>query len=136
MSIKRVLFVCVENSCRSQMAEGFARVLGKNILEAYSAGSKASGSVNPVAVKVMKEAGIDISRQRSKGFDDLQKKNFDYVITMGCGEVCPFFPAGQQIDWHIDDPRGKDIDAFRSTRDNIKEKVADFIKGAGYGKTF
>ena len=121
--MKRVLFVCVENSCRSQMAEGFARLFGKDILEPYSAGSKPSGKVDPMAVEVMKEAGIDISSQKSKGFNDLSIKEFDMVITLGCGDVCPFVPAKEHVEWKIDDPKGKDIYFFRVIRDQIKNHV-------------
>ena len=128
--MKKVLFVCVENSCRSQMAEGFARFSGKSIFEPYSAGSKPSGKVDPMAVEVMKEAGIDISLQASKGFIDLSVKEFDKVITLGCGDVCPFVPAKEHIEWKIDDPKGKDIEYFRIVRDNIQghvKKLAESI---------
>ncbi|MDD5692502.1 MAG: arsenate reductase ArsC [Candidatus Omnitrophica bacterium] len=125
--MKKVLFVCVENSCRSQMADGFARVLGKGKVESYSAGSRPGGSVNADAVRVMKEIGIDISGQRSKGFYDLGVKEFDYVITMGCKDTCPFVPAKKHIDWQIEDPKGKGEDFFRKTRELIKEKVEQLI---------
>ncbi|MDD5655292.1 MAG: arsenate reductase ArsC [Candidatus Omnitrophota bacterium] len=125
--MKKVLFVCVENSCRSQMAEGFARQYGGNVLEAYSAGSKPSGTVNPYAVKVMREAGIDISLQESKGFNELPAKEFDYVITLGCQDTCPFVPAVKHLEWQIEDPKGRDLDFFRSVRDNIKLKVQELI---------
>ncbi len=125
--MKRILFVCIENSCRSQMAEGFARRLAQGRIEAYSAGSKPSGKVNEIAIQVMKEAGIDISKQRSKGFDELHEKAFDYVITMGCGDVCPFVPAKKRIEWDIADPQGKPIEAFRETRDEIEKKVQELI---------
>ena len=121
--MKKVLFVCVENSCRSQMAEGFAKIFGNNIFEPYSAGSKPSGKVDPMAVKVMKEADIDISSRTSKGFTDLSVKEFDMVITLGCGDVCPFVPAKEHIEWKIDDPKGKDIEYFRIVRDNIQDHV-------------
>ncbi|MDD5155522.1 MAG: arsenate reductase ArsC [Candidatus Omnitrophica bacterium] len=124
---KKVLFVCIENACRSQIAEGFANYLGKDILEAYSAGSKPSGKVNPYAIEVMREAGIDISGQSSKGFDELAVKEFDYVFTMGCRDVCPFLPADKHIEWNIEDPKGKDISFFRKIRDQIKTKIIDFI---------
>ena len=126
--MKKVLFVCVENSCRSQMADGFAKVLGKGKIESYSAGSRPSGKVNPDAVKIMQEAGIDISGASSKGFQDLGVKEFDYVITMGCGDVCPFFPAKEHIDWKIEDPKGKGEEFFRRTRDLIKERIESLIR--------
>ena len=126
--MENVLFVCIENSCRSQMAEGFAAQFGKNVLKAYSSGSKPSGLINPIAVKVMKEAGIDISSQKSKGFNDLAVKEFDRVITMGCGDACPIVPSRQHIDWNIENPKGKDVQFFRKTRDDIKYNVINLIK--------
>lgn len=121
--MKKILFVCVENSCRSQMAEGFARSFGKGVFEPYSAGSKPSGKINPMAIEAMKEVGIDISSQKSKGFDDLGIKQFDAVITLGCGDVCPFVPATEHIAWDIDDPKGQGMDVFRKVRDKIRYKV-------------
>jgi len=123
--MKKVLFVCVGNSCRSQMAEGFARFFGGGMLEPYSAGSRPFGRVDPIAIKVMKEAGIDISSQRSKGFDELGVKEFDMVITLGCGDVCPFVPAKKHVNWQIEDPKGGEIEHFRMIRDRIR----DLVKG-------
>ncbi len=91
--MKNILFVCIENSCRSQMAEGWARFFAKGLVEIYSAGSKPSGKINPDAAHVMAEAGVDISSQKSKGFNELPIKKFDYVITMGCKDVCALVPA-------------------------------------------
>ena len=125
--MENVLFVCIENSCRSQMAEGFAAHFGKNVLKAYSAGSKPSGIINPAAIKVMKEDGIDISSQKSKGFNDLAVKEFDRVITMGCGDACPLVRAKQRADWNIPDPRDMDEVSFREVRDEIGRKVKDII---------
>ena len=125
--MKKVLFVCVENSCRSQMAEGLARHMGKGVLEAYSAGSKPSSLVNPLAITVMAEIGIDISAQKSKGFSDLTEKHFDYVVTLGCRDVCPFVPADKHIEWQIEDPRGKGIQTFREVREQIKKNLAAFV---------
>jgi arsenate reductase len=125
--MKKILFVCIENSCRSQMAEGFARKFAKGKIEAFSAGSKPSGKVIETAIEVMKEAGIDISKQRSKGFAEVEEKVFDYVITMGCGDVCPFVPAKKRIEWDIADPQGKTIRAFRETRDIIKKRVLELV---------
>ena len=126
--MKKVLFVCVENSCRSQMAEGFAKKLGQGKIDTFSAGSNPSGKVDKMAIKVMKEKGIDISGQKSKGFNDLKEKDFDYVITMGCGDVCPFVPARQRIEWDILDPRGKSIEVFREVRDVIERKAREFVE--------
>jgi len=112
------------------MAEGFAKQFGKGIFEPYSAGSKPSGKVDPMAVEAMKEADIDISSQKSKGFNDLSIKEFDMVITLGCGDVCPFVPAKEHVEWKINDPKGKDIEYFRIVRDNIQghvKKLAESI---------
>lgn len=125
--MKKVLFVCVENSCRSQMADGFAKVLGEGKIESYSAGSGPSGKVDSDAIKIMQEVGIDISKAQSKGFLDLGIKEFNYVITMGCKDICPFVPAQEHIDWQIEDPKGRGDDFFRKTRDLIKEKVKQLI---------
>lgn len=141
---KKILFVCVENACRSQMAEGFANYFGSVLLEACSAGSKPSGKVHPLAVRVMREAGIDISRQKSKGFDELPFKEFDYVITLGCRDTCPFVPAYEHIEWHTEDPKGRNIEFFRETRNKIRHKVINLIKKLSHkrdrevknGKTF
>jgi arsenate reductase len=110
------------------MAEGFAKFYGKDRVEVFSAGSGPSGKVNQIAIVVMKERGIDISDQRSKGFKDLPYKSFDYVITMGCGEVCPFVPAKTRIKWEIEDPKGKSREEFKQTRDKIENKVNEFLK--------
>ena len=107
------------------MAEGIAKSLGA---DAYSAGSKASGVVNPGAIEVMKEIGIDLSSSKSKGFNDLPHKEFYYVITMGCGDVCPYYPAKEKLDWKIEDPKGKPIEFFRKTRDQIKGLVEELLK--------
>ncbi len=125
---KKVLFVCVENSCRSQMAEGFAKFYGSNSIEAYSAGSNPSGKINPDAIKVMEEEGIDISKQGSKGFKDLPAKEFDYVVTLGCHDVCPIFAAKKSVEWDIDDPKGKSLYFFRQVREKIREKVKTLIR--------
>jgi protein-tyrosine-phosphatase len=127
MAKTKILFICVENSCRSQMAEGFARALGGDKVEAYSAGSKPSGVVNPSAIAVMNEVGIDISKQSSKGFKDLPEADFDYVATMGCGDVCPFFPAKEELAWDIPDPKGKGPAFFGTVRDQIKKQVEELI---------
>lgn len=126
--MKKVLFVCIENSCRSQIAEGFAKLFGKGILKPYSAGSKPSGKVDPMAIKVMEESGVDISSQQSKGFSDIGIKEFDMAITLGCGDVCPFVHAKKHIEWQIDDPKGKDINYYRSVRDEIEDQVESLIE--------
>lgn len=125
--MKKVLFVCIENSCRSQMAEGFASHLGSDVIKAQSAGSRPSGIVSTEAVRVMAEAGVDISSAKSKGFGELTFKEFDYVITLGCGDSCPFVSAHQHIEWQIEDPKGKDIETFRRVRETIRGKVEELV---------
>ena len=125
---KRILFACVANSCRSQMAEALARFHGQGKIEAYSAGSNPSGQVNQLAVKVMKERGLDISGQQSKGFNKLPVDNFDIVVLMGCGEQCPFVPAKKWIEWEIPDPEGKSLAFFRKVREEIERKVVFLLQ--------
>lgn len=119
----RVLFVCVENSCRSQMAEAFARAYGDGQVEAYSAGSKPSGRVNPMAREVMMELGYDMGGQVSKPLEALPDVEFDALVTMGCGEKCPLVPARRREDLEIPDPKAMPLDGFRAVRDLIEEKV-------------
>lgn len=126
--IPKVLFVCVENSCRSQMAEGFARHFGEGIIEAWSAGSAPSGLVHPRAVELMREKGIDLDGQISKGLADLPKVRWDYVVTMGCGERCPNVTADHKVDWDIPDPKLLPIDKARDARDAIERKVIDLVQ--------
>jgi protein-tyrosine-phosphatase len=123
MTPKRVLFVCVENSNRSQMAEAFARLLGGDAVEAYSAGSRPSGVVNPKAVEAMRELGYDLARHGSKSLDDLPDAEFDFVATMGCGDSCPFVRARLREDWAIPDPKHLPPAEFRAVRDLIRDKV-------------
>jgi len=105
--MKRVLFVCVENANRSQMAEAFARIHGGNEVEALSAGSRPSGQINPKAVRFMAELGYDLTRHVSKSLDEIAGE-FDAVITMGCGDNCPWVPAKRREDWALPDPRHMD----------------------------
>lgn len=124
----KILFVCIENANRSQMAEAFAKMLfGKNIL-AYSAGSKPSGKINPKAIAAMKELGYDLSQHDSKSLEQIKSfALFDVVVTMGCGDACPWMPAKKFIDWNIPDPKEMNEDDFRKVRDLIKEKVKDLL---------
>ena len=124
----KIVFVCVENACRSQMAEGFAKALGQGEIEVYSAGSRPSFQVDPLAIEVMKEKGIDLSARRPKGLSDLPPIEMDYLITMGCEEACPAIPAKKVIDWEIPDPKGKSLDTFRKIREIIEEKVRTLLK--------
>lgn len=126
----RILFVCVENSCRSQIAEGFAKKIGEGIVDAWSAGSKPSNKVNPTAVQVMKEVGIDLSAHQSKGLTHLPNQKWDYVITMGCGDACPFVSSKRTEDWGIPDPKHLPLDEFRKIRDLIQEKVKGLLNEA------
>ena len=126
---KKVAFVCTHNSCRSQMAEGWAKKLGFDILEAYSAGTEEYPEVKPLAVKVMQEEGIDMSEYFPKLTKDIPQE-LDYLITMGCGVQCPYIPAGTVEDWGIEDPSGGGLDDFRKTRDIIKKKVLNLINEA------
>jgi len=125
--MKKVLFVCVENSNRSQMAEAFARMHGEGRVEAASAGSKPSGRVNPKAVAAMKELGYDLTAHASKGLDDFNGRNIDVAVTMGCGDECPLVKAGQREDWKIPDPRDMTTEEFRDVRDLIERKVKDLL---------
>lgn len=129
--VKRVLFVCVENSNRSQMAEAFARSIGGPAVEAYSAGSKPSGVVNPKAIEVMKELGYDLSTHRSKSLDELQAVEFDYVVTMGCGDACPMVRAKKRAEWSIPDPRNMSLSGLRATRNLIRDKVTALLQEMG-----
>ncbi len=121
----RVVFVCVENSNRSQMAQAFALMSGD--VEAYSAGSKPSGRVNPKAIAAMQELGYDLSTHVSKSLDDLPDVPFDAAVTMGCGDACPNLKAQRRVDWSIPDPREMEPAEFRQVRDLIGNKVRELI---------
>jgi protein-tyrosine-phosphatase len=125
--MKRVLFVCVENANRSQMAEAFARLHGGAGVEALSAGSKPSGVINPKAVRFMAELGYDLSTHDSKSLDQVEGA-FDAVITMGCGDSCPWVPARVREDWALPDPKHMDDEAYRGVRDTISAKVRDLLE--------
>ena len=118
----KAVFVCVENSNRSQMAEAFARMAG---IEAYSAGSRPSGQVNPKAIAAMRELGYDLSAHRSKSLDDLPDETFDVAVTMGCGDACPTLKAKRREDWQIPDPKALSPEEFRAARDLIGAKVKE-----------
>jgi len=123
VATKRLLFVCVENSNRSQMAEAFARIHGGENVEAYSAGSQPSGEVNPKATAAMREVGYDLARHRSKSLDEIPQVEYDFVATMGCGDACPFVRAKQREDWQIPDPKNLPTAGFNEVRDLIEQKV-------------
>jgi arsenate reductase (thioredoxin) len=126
----RLLFVCVENSCRSQMAEGFATALGGPLVAAASAGSRPSGRVDPRAVRFMAEQGIDLGNRRSKGLDELPATTWDWIVTMGCGDACPWLPARHRLDWDLPDPKGLDDEGFRAVRDDIERRVRALVATA------
>ena len=122
--MKKILFVCIENSNRSQMAEAFAKIHGGNEVQSFSAGSKPSGIVNPKATESMKELDYNLSSHQSKTLEEVKSHApFDAVVTMGCGDACPWMPAKKFIDWEIPDPRHMDEASFRQVRDLIGEKV-------------
>ena len=127
----KIVFVCVENARRSQMAEGFANAFGQERLEVYSAGSGPSSQIDPLVIEVMKEKGIDLSGKRPKGLNDLPSIEMDYLITMGCEETCPAVLAKKIIEWKIPDPKGKSIDNFREVRDLIENKVRTLLNEIG-----
>jgi len=124
----RVLFVCVENSGRSQMAEGFARSLG---VDAASAGSKPSGEIHPRTIEVMREKGISLEGHRSKSLDEIPPGEWDYVVTMGCGDACPWVPARHREDWDLPDPKTMDVAGFRAVRDQIEARVRKLLANRG-----
>lgn len=128
---KRILFVCVGNSNRSQMAEAFARMYGTGRVEAYSAGSRPSGAVNPKAIESMRELGYDLSQHSSKSLDDIPDVEYDFVATMGCGDECPLIRAKRREDWDIPDPKDMRLSEFRSIRDLIQSKVKALISQLG-----
>ena len=126
--MKRVLFVCVENSNRSQMAEAFARLHGAGAVEAHSAGSRPSGRVNPKAIAAMAERGIDLSAHTSKGLDAVEHLAFDAAVTMGCGDACPHVRARLRDDWALPDPRDLDAAGVRAVRDEIERRVKELLE--------
>ena len=126
---KKLLFVCVENSNRSQMSQAFALMHGGNQVEAFSAGSKPSGVVNAKAIAAMNELGYDLSRHDSKSLAEVECfAPFDAVVTMGCGDACPWMPAKKFIDWQIPDPKHMEPKEFNEVRDLISDKVKELLK--------
>jgi arsenate reductase (thioredoxin) len=121
---KKILFVCIENSNRSQMSQAFAKLLGGAEVKAYSAGSRPSGRINQKAITAMKEFGYDLKTHRPKSLEEVKEyAPFDAVVTMGCGDACPWMPATQFIEWDIPDPREMNDNDFLKVRDLIKVKV-------------
>jgi arsenate reductase len=127
----KIVFVCVENARRSQMAQGFTESLGQGKVEVYSAGSRPASQIDPLVIEVMKEKGIDLSGKRPKGLNDLPTVELDYLVTMGCEETCPAVLSKRVIEWDIPDPKGKPIDVYRKVRDFIEKKVKALLKDVG-----
>jgi protein-tyrosine-phosphatase len=127
----RILFVCVENSNRSQMAEAFAHIHGGDRVEAHSAGSRPSGKVNPRAIQFMKEVGYDLSTHDSKSLEAFNGQEIDVAVTMGCGDACPLVRAGRREEWQIPDPKELPDDEFRAIRDLIERKVKELLASLG-----
>ncbi len=127
---KKLLFVCIENSNRSQMSQAFAIIHGGKDVEAYSAGSKPSGIVNPKAIAAMKELGYDLSKHDSKSLQEVEQfAPFDVVVTMGCGDACPWMPAKKFVDWQIPDPKHMEPKEFNEVRDFVEGKVVELLRG-------
>jgi len=122
-----VLFVCVHNAGRSQMAAGYLQALAGDRIQVLSAGTQPKDQVNPSAIAAMAEEGIDIANNVPKVLSDETVKDSDYVITMGCGDACPFFPGKTYLDWPLNDPAGKGVEEVRPIRDEIKAKVEALI---------
>ncbi len=129
----RVLFACIGNSARSQMAQGFALRLGVGVVDARSGGSKPLGYVLPNAIAVMREKGIDISHHPSRGFDERWvREECDLVVTMGCGDdACPAFIGKRMEDWELPDPKGQPLEVFRAVRDDIERRVVALLREKG-----
>jgi arsenate reductase (thioredoxin) len=126
----KLLFVCIENARRSQMAAGFAEAYGEDRVVVYSAGSRPGSAIDPMITQVMEEKGIDLSSRRPKALADLPVENVDYLISMGCEETCPAFSAKKIEDWGISDPKGKPIEFVREVRDTIEKKVKTLLEEA------
>lgn len=122
-----VLFVCVHNAGRSQMAAGFLRHLAGDAVDVRSAGSEPADQITPVAVEAMREVGIDITGQKPKILTPEASQASSVVITMGCGDVCPYFPGQTHLDWELDDPAGQDIETVRTIRDDIRARVEELL---------
>jgi len=127
MEKPKVLFVCVENSCRSQMAQAFARIHVPEAVEAFSAGSRPSGVVNERAIQVMSELGYDLASHTSKGLGQIPSGPYAAVVTMGCGDACPHVPTSRRIDWGIPDPKDLGAEEFRALRDDLGRRVGRLL---------
>lgn len=130
-AVPSVLFVCVHNAGRSQMAAGWMRELAGDRVAVYSGGSAPADTVNPAAVEAMREVGVDITQNSPRLFTVDDVREADVVITMGCGDTCPIFPGKRYEDWQLDDPAGLGVDAVRPIRDEIRRRVASLILDLG-----
>jgi arsenate reductase len=126
-----VLFLCVHNAGRSQMARAFADHLSGGAIDVYSGGSEPAGSVNAVAVDAMAEVGIDITAERPRRWTDAEVRSADVVITMGCGDTCPVYPGVRYEDWQVADPHGAGMDMVRSVRDDVERRVRALLEDLG-----
>jgi arsenate reductase len=129
-----VLFLCVHNAGRSQMAAAWLRLLGGDRVEVFSAGSEPADAVNPTAVEAMGEKGIDIRGATPRRWKDELVRSADVVVTMGCGDTCPYFPGKRYLDWEVEDPSGKTIEEVRSIRDDIERRVRDLMVELGFSR--
>ena len=127
MDKPRVLFVCVENANRSQIAEAFARIHGKDRVEPFSAGSRPSGIIKPIAIGAMAERGYDLTSHVSKSLEEVPKGPYEYVVTMGCGDECPWIPTKHREDWPLPDPKNMTPDEFVKVRDDIEARVVALL---------
>ena len=130
-----ILFLCVHNAGRSQMAAGFARTLGAGQVLVHSAGSTPGERLNPAVVAAMAEVGIDIADESPKKLTDEMGRSADVVVTMGCGDACPMYPDTRYVDWELDDPKGKDLEVVRRIRDEIRERVTSLLAELAGGRS-
>ena len=130
-----ILFLCVHNAGRSQMAAGFARTLGAGQVLVHSAGSTPGERLNPAVVAAMAEVGIDIADESPKKLTDEMGRSADVVVTMGCGDACPMYPGRRYVDWELDDPKGKDLEVVRRIRDEIRERVTSLLAELAGGRS-
>lgn len=130
-AVPSILFLCVHNAGRSQMAAGFARVLGGDAVSVYSGGSEPASHLNPGAVAAMAEVGIDIRQASPQRWSDDAVRAADVVVTMGCGDTCPVFPGRQYVDWDLDDPAGRPLEEIRVIRDDIRGRVGQLLGQLG-----
>ena len=131
MTVPAVLFLCIHNAGRSQMALGWFEHLAGPRAQAFSGGSEPADAVNPAAVEAMAEAGIDIAGRRPRRWSDGDLEAADVVVTMGCGDTCPYIPGKRYEDWKIDDPAGQGVDAVRPIRDEIERRVRELLESLG-----